>query len=174
MEDPRNGDMRSPIQGVVAENPIVSAADLPERLYVVAVSGGFDPFHVGHLRYLEEAARLGRWLVVIVNGDEFLLRKKGYCLMPLQDRVAIVGALRMVDRVVEAIDEDQTVCRTLEMVHPDIFVNGGDRRSEEDIPEAETCRRLGIRLVTGAGPKVSSSQAFVLDAARCLRDKGVI
>ncbi len=128
----------------------------------VAVSGGFDPLHVGHVRMIQGARQLGTRLVVIVNGDEFLLRKKGYVFMPLDERMEILRALRDVDEVVVAVDEDQTVRETLRQVRPDVFANGGDRRAEADIPEAEVCDELGIELVFNVGGgKVQSSSDLV-------------
>ena len=129
---------------------------------IVALSGGFDPLHVGHVRMIQEAAKLGTRLVVIVNGDEFLLRKKGYAFMSLEERMELVRALRGVDEVVAAIDRDQTVCETLRMVRPHVFANGGDRRNMEDIPEAVVCRELGIEMVFNVGGgKVQSSSDLV-------------
>ena len=129
---------------------------------VVAVSGGFDPLHVGHVRMMQEARKLGTRLVVIVNGDEFLVRKKGYAFMPLAERMEILRALRDVDEVVAVVDADQTVCETLRLVKPHVFANGGDRRDMADIPEAGVCRELGIEMVfTVGGGKVQSSSDLV-------------
>lgn len=133
---------------------------------VVVVSGGFDPLHVGHLAYFEEARKLGDYLLVIVNRDEFLIRKKGYAFMPLEDRRRILRELRGVDEVVASIDEDQTVCATLRMLcavpsmRPNVFANGGDRASI-DSPERPVCEELGIRMVDGLGAKVRSSSELV-------------
>ena len=129
---------------------------------VVAVSGGFDPLHVGHVRMIQAAAKLGSRLVVIVNGDEFLVRKKGYAFMPLAERIEIIRALRDVDEVVAAVDPDQTVRETLRLVKPHVFANGGDRREAEDSPEAAVCRELGIEMVFNVGGgKVQSSSDLV-------------
>ncbi|MCK9355808.1 MAG: adenylyltransferase/cytidyltransferase family protein, partial [Dehalococcoidia bacterium] len=114
---------------------------------IVAVSGGFDPLHVGHVRMMQAAAALGTKLVVIVNGDEFLKRKKGFVFMPLAERMEMVRAIRGVDEVVAAVDTDQTVCETLRLVKPHVFANGGDRKDAAGIPEAGVCRELGIEMV---------------------------
>ncbi|MDP2918905.1 MAG: adenylyltransferase/cytidyltransferase family protein [Dehalococcoidia bacterium] len=128
---------------------------------VVAVSGGFDPVHIGHIRLLKEAKALGDKLVVILNDDNFLKRKKGYVFMPQDERKEILESIKYVDRVVAAIDEDLSVNKTLEMLKPDIFANGGDRKTEGDILEHETCKRLGIKMVFGVGgyekPRSSTS-----------------
>jgi len=124
---------------------------MKKRLVTVAVSGAFDPIHVGHVRYIREAAKLGDRLVVILNGDDFLLRKKGFVFRPFEDRKEILENIKGVDEVIASIDEDQTVCKTLEMVKPDIFAKGGDRTGPENIPEVETCRKIGSKLVTNVG-----------------------
>ena len=129
---------------------------------IVAVSGGFDPLHVGHVRMIQAAATLGTHLVVIVNNDEFLIRKKGYVFMPLAERMEMVGAIAAVDEVVAAVDTDQTVCETLRLVKPHAFANGGDRRDEQEIPEAGICRELGIDMVFNVGGgKIQSSSEMV-------------
>lgn len=134
---------------------------------VVAVSGGFDPLHVGHVRMIQAAAKLGTRLVVIANGDEFLVRKKGYAFMPVEERVEILRALRDVDEVVVAVDKDQTVRETLRLVRPDVFANGGDRRATGDIPEAAVCRELGIEMIFNVGGgKVQSSSDLVQRAGK--------
>lgn len=117
----------------------------------VAVSGAFDPIHVGHVRYIREAAKLGNRLVVILNTDDFLMRKKGFIFLPFEDRREIVESIKGVDEVVAAVDEDQTVRKTLESVKPDIFAKGGDVPTPEGIPEAETCQKIGCKLVMGVG-----------------------
>lgn len=125
---------------------------------LVAVSGGFDPIHPGHIAMMQEAKKLGDKLVVIINGDEFLKAKKGYAFMKLEDRVKVVEALGCVDMVYPAIDTDSTVCRSLEALRPDIFANGGDRYAD-NIPEYEVCKRLGIEMIfnVGGGKQNSSS-----------------
>jgi len=129
---------------------------------VVAVSGGFDPIHVGHIRMIQAAALLGTKLVVIVNNDSFLMRKKGYVFMPLAERMEIIRAMKDVNVVIEALDDDQTVCETLRFVEPHIFANGGDRRTDYDIPETQVCRELGIAMVFGiGGEKIQSSSELV-------------
>lgn len=124
---------------------------MKQRPVTVAVSGAFDPIHVGHVRYIREAAKLGNRLVVILNSDDFLLRKKGFVFMPFADRKEILESIKGVDEVIGSVDEDQTVSKTLELVKPAMFAKGGDRTGPENIPEAVTCRRIGCELVTGVG-----------------------
>jgi D-beta-D-heptose 7-phosphate kinase/D-beta-D-heptose 1-phosphate adenosyltransferase len=117
----------------------------------VAVSGAFDPIHVGHIAYLREAAKLGDRLVVILNNDIFLLRKKGFVFRSFEDRKTILENIKGVDEVIVSIDDDQTVCKTLEQLKPDIFAKGGYWIGPESIPEAETCLAIGCKIVTNVG-----------------------
>jgi cytidyltransferase-like protein len=126
---------------------------------VVAVSGYFDPLHVGHLEYLELAAGLGDKLVVIVNNDKQAKLKKGRSFMKEDDRVKIIEALQCVDEVFLAIDQGTSVCESLSLVYPDIFANGGDRSSDE-APEVKLCREMNIEVVDNLGEKIRSSSSF--------------
>lgn len=133
---------------------------------VVAVSGGFDPVHIGHVRMFQEAKKLGDKLVVIVNNDNWLKLKKGFNFMPEDERKEIIEALDGVDEVMLTFHEpgttDMSVCKELEHLKPDIFANGGDRK-EDNIPEYELCNRLGIKMAfnVGHGGKVQSSSDLV-------------
>jgi len=122
----------------------------------VAVSGYFDPIHVGHLEYLEEAKKLGDKLIVIVNNDQQCVLKKGRPFMQEDDRLKIILALKIVDEAFLSIDEDQTVCKSLEKIRPDIFANGGDR-SLKEIPETKVMQEFNISMVDGLGDKIRSS-----------------
>lgn len=128
---------------------------------VVAVSGGFDPIHIGHIRYFKEAKKLGDKLIVILNSDQFLKRKKGYVFMPFKERKEIIKSIRYVDKVIKCIDKDQTVCQTLKKLKPDIFANGGDR-TIRNIPEKDVCQRLGIKMVFGVGGKKIQSSSWLI------------
>ena len=101
---------------------------------IVAVSGYFDPIHVGHLEYLRLSKKLGDKLVVIVNNNHQCVLKKGKPFMDEKDRVEIVRSLEMVDEVFLSIDHDKSVCKSLEKIKPHIFANGGDR-SIREVPE---------------------------------------
>lgn len=127
----------------------------------IAVSGGFDPVHTGHLDMFEGAkAVVGNTgtLLVLVNNDEFLVRKKGKAFMNLEERMRIVQAFNVVDEVVAVVDEDDTVCKTLEKYRPDIFANGGDR-TQDNIPEDIICQKHNIEMLfnIGGGKTQSSS-----------------
>ena len=122
----------------------------------VAISGYFDPIHVGHLEYIELSKKLGDYLIVIVNNNYQCKLKKGKPFMDEKDRIIIVEALEYVDEVFLSIDKDKTVCKSLEKLKPDVFTNGGDRHNKE-IQEALVCRKYGIELLDGMGKKIRSS-----------------
>ena len=125
----------------------------------VAVSGYFDPIHIGHLEYLRMAKELGDFLVVIVNNNQQCPLKKGKHFMDENDRVEIVKALRFVDEVFLSVDNDRTVCKSLEEIKPDIFANGGDRATSE-VPETPICKKFNIKMVDGLGDKIRSSSSL--------------
>ena len=132
----------------------------------IVVSGGFDPVHVGHLRMFKAASALVPNLIVIVNNDNFLIEKKGYIFMPIAERMEIIEGFGVVDMVVESIDTDLTVCKTLEWLSKEenvnIFANGGDRDSKDAIPEAEICEQNNITMKFNVGGgKIQSSSSLV-------------
>ena len=122
----------------------------------VAISGYFDPIHVGHLEYISLSKKLGDYLIVIINNDHQCTLKKGKHFMDENDRAKILEAIEGVDEVFISIDQDRTVCKSLEKIRPDIFTNGGDRHNKE-IPEAIVCKKYGIELLDGLGKKIRSS-----------------
>ena len=107
---------------------------------IVICTGGFDPVHSGHISYLNHADHLGDWLVVGLNSDAWLARKKGRPFMTWQERMTVLDNLHMVDRVIAFDDSDGTACdaiRQVQEMFPNgkiIFANGGDR-TEDNIPE---------------------------------------
>jgi len=130
---------------------------------VVVVSGYFNPLHIGHIRYFKEAKKLGTKLIVIINTDEQAKLKGSFRFMKTEERAEIVSSLRFVDDVVISIDKDKTVCKTLELIKPDIFAKGGDS-TLDNIPdsEKEVCERLGIKMVLGmGGGKIQSSSWLI-------------
>ncbi|OUU16313.1 MAG: hypothetical protein CBC05_08515 [Crocinitomicaceae bacterium TMED45] len=129
------------------------------KMKKVAVSGYFDPIHVGHLEYLRLAKELGDYLIVIVNNDYQCELKKGKSFMAEEDRVEIVKALGIVDEVFLAVDKDRSVCASLERLRPDIFANGGDR-SVGEIPESKVMEKYNIEMIDGLGDKIRSSSSL--------------
>ena len=122
---------------------------------VVLVTGGFDPLHSGHLAYFKAARELGDRLVVGVNSDAWLTRKKGRPFMPGGERIAIIQNLSMVDHCILFDDDDNSskeAIKNVRMMYPDahiIFANGGDRTST-NIPEMDT-NVTNISFVFGVG-----------------------
>lgn len=136
---------------------------------LAVVSGGFDPIHSGHLAMIEAAEEYGS-VVVILNSDEWLARKKGAPFMEWDERNAIVAALRVVAMTWRGRDDDDTVIASLDQIrlvypqHIITFCNGGDRVSG-NTPEEEFCRTHGIELAYGVGGgKTQSSSALIARA----------
>lgn len=133
---------------------------------IVAVSGGFDPIHIGHMRMLQEAKKFGDKLVVILNNDHWLRKKKGYVFMPQEERKEIIKAIAGVDGVLltshEPNPSDMSVCKELKKLRPHIFANGGDRKLG-NIPEVSVCRQIGCKMIfnVGRGGKIQSSSWLV-------------
>ena len=126
---------------------------------LVAISGYFDPLHVGHIEYIKLAKNLGDKLVVIVNNDYQSKLKKAKSFMNESDRLEIVKSIIWVDDAILSVDRDETVCKSIELVKPNIFANGGDRKNKE-IPESTICNKLGIKIIDGLGKKIRSSSHY--------------
>ena len=130
---------------------------------IVIVSGYFNPIHKGHLEYFTRSKSFGDKLFVIVNNDK-QRELKGSKEFQLEDeRMLIVGNLKMVDEVILSIDTDRTVRETLRSIdmlygtdNELFFTNGGDQNNET-IPERPICEELGIILIDGLGEKIQSS-----------------
>ncbi len=136
-----------------------------EEIKIVAVSGGFDPLHIGHVRMIRAASELGS-VIVIANSDKWLERKKGYVFMKWAERAEILKSIKGVTAVFKARDDDNTVCESLQVLRPDIFANGGDRK-DGNVPEYEVCDRLGIEMVFGTGGSDKpQSSSWLVEAAK--------
>ena len=132
------------------------------------ISGGFDPIHSGHLAYLKAGKEACDWLVVGVNTDEWLTRKKGRSFMPYDERVSIIEQLESVDQVLWFNDDDNSAFDLIRQAfsqwgstHEIIFMNGGDR-TKENIPEEILAEKYNIPVtfefgIGGADKKNSSS-----------------
>jgi D-beta-D-heptose 7-phosphate kinase/D-beta-D-heptose 1-phosphate adenosyltransferase len=138
----------------------------PKKKTVVAVSGGFDPIHKGHVRLFAHAKSLGDELLVIINNDNWLTKKKGFVFMPQEERAEVIKAIKYVDRVVLTghgkDPQDMSVSKDLVKHKPHIFANGGDR-FKYNVPEDAACRLIGCRMVfnIGDGGKVQSSSWLI-------------
>ena len=140
------------------------------RNKTVMVSGGFDPVHVGHVRMIREASGWGD-VIVVINSDSWLVRKKGYVFMPWEERAEIIGNIKGVKIVTSVDDSDGTVCEALTRHRPDAFANGGDRK-KNNTPEMEVCDDLGIQMLWGVGgtDKPQSSSWLVNKAMEQLNE----
>jgi len=126
----------------------------------IVISGGLDPIHVGHVKMIQAAAELGD-VIVVLNSDDWLRRKKGYVFMPFKERSYVLQQIKGVDAVSAVDDSDGTVCEALERLKPDMFGNGGDRTSE-NTPEASVCNKLNIEMIWNlGGKKIQSSSGLV-------------
>ena len=147
---------------------------------IVVITGGFDPIHKGHLDYIKAAKELGQVLIVGVNSDEWLVRKKGRSFMPFEDRVAIIDALTYVDYAIPFDDRDGSGkdaiawARRVYPEHTIVFANGGDRTSD-NIPEMDFVDdNIEFVFNVGGEHKVNSS-SWLLDewkAPKTERDWG--
>ena len=137
---------------------------------VVLVTGGFDPLHSGHLQYFKEAKKLGDVLHVGLNSDEWLSRKKGRPFMPFSERVTILEALEVVDKVISFDDTDDSACGAIYKTMATnanveiVFANGGDRNNE-NTPEYKIYGGMnGISFAYGiGGSNKKNSSSWILD-----------
>lgn len=130
---------------------------------IICVSGGFDPVHIGHLRMIQEASKYGH-VVVIVNSDDWLMRKKGYIFMPFNERCEILEGFEATGETTNVDDRDDTVCDAIRRIKPTYFANGGDRKTD-NTPEMDVCNEVGVELLWNmGGGKIQSSSSLVVDA----------
>ena len=145
---------------------------------IVAVSGGFDPLHIGHVRMFQEAKKLGDKLIVILNNDNWFKVKGKPVFMSHKERKEIIEALECVDEVIisghRKNTKDISVCRELLKIKPHIFANGGDRKPEDnDLPSSEykVCKELSIEMVfnVGKGGKIRSSSELLREYSKRIK-----
>ena len=129
----------------------------------IIVSGYFNPLHKGHLELFEKANAHGDQLWVIINSDLQRKLKRSKEFMDQNERLIIVKAIGIVDRVLISIDTDKTQCATLTNLadkygndYELYFANGGDQHNDS-IPESAVCKDKGIGLIQGLGDKIQSS-----------------
>ena len=130
---------------------------------IVLITGGFDPLHSGHIAYFKAAKTLGDMLIVGLNSDDWLVRKKGAAFMPWNERLCIINNLSMVDEVYTFDDDDGSAKHFIQQArahYPDaelIFANGGDR-TKDNIPEMDVVdSNLSFVFGVGGDNKMNSS-----------------
>jgi len=154
---------------------------------IVILSGGFDPVHIGHVRMFREAAYLGHHIIVGLNSDEWLTRKKGKPFMEFEERKEVLESIKYINQVLPFNDDDDTACDLIQKVYDHywnnsefwefegadvdasgfmeyydlVFANGGDR-GKDNVPEVPLCKELGIEMIWGiGGGKIQSSSDLI-------------
>jgi len=147
---------------------------------IVMISGGFDPIHIGHIRYMQEAKKLGDKLIVVINNDNWFRVKGKAVFMPDVERKEIIEAIGCVDEVIISFHPENTqdisVSNEIRKIKPDIFANGGDRSPNQvDIPSSEygVCKELGIKMIfnVGRGGKIRSSSDLLKEYSKKIKTK---
>lgn len=130
---------------------------------IVCTSGFFDPIHPGHVSCLMESKKYGDILVVILDGDQRAVTKKGKSFMPAIDRARVVDGIKGVDYVVIHDNPyDTNAVAPMKKIKPDVFTKGGDRNSASTVPEYDTVKSYGGEVVFNVGdPKLWSSSNYL-------------
>ena len=139
---------------------------------VIIVSGGFDPVHKGHVRMVKESGKLCKHLVVGVNSDDWLKRKKGQEFMSFDERQEIMSAFKGVEVALGFDDADNSasdLIRKVRNLYPTesiAFANGGDR-IHENVPEVQTCLDCNVEMIWNVGGgKIQSSSDLIKRSSR--------
>ena len=141
---------------------------------VIILSGGFDPVHIGHVEMFKAAKEMDATVVVGINSDDWLVRKKGQPFMPFEERKVILESMKYIDYVFGFDDEDESACdliRKINQLYKDdnettiYFGNGGDR-TDQTTPEMEYCEQNGVELLFVVGGGKIQSSSDLIDGAR--------
>jgi D-beta-D-heptose 7-phosphate kinase/D-beta-D-heptose 1-phosphate adenosyltransferase len=131
---------------------------------ITLTSGGYGIIHQGHLACIHDSANLDpdSLMVVIVNGDDWLKRKKGFVVMPELERAEMISYVSGVDYVIIWDDGSPNVINAIKIIKPSYFTKGGDRNAPENIPEYSACQNVGCEVVFGmGGDKIQSSSNII-------------
>lgn len=134
---------------------------------IVLVTGGFDPIHSGHIHYLNDAKKLGYKLIVGLNSDKWLIRKKGKNFLSIEERKLIVENLKPVDYVISFNDEDGSACDAIEAILSDtwdtvVFANGGDRNNTNTPEYIKYEKHPDVEFAFGVGGNKTNSSSKIL------------
>ena len=142
---------------------------------IIIVSGGFDPVHKGHIRMFREAANLGAQVIVGLNSDDWLTRKKGKPFMKWDERAEILESCKFVNQVIAFNDSDNTANEAIRSVYDMFdyqnkdykiyFANGGDR-GKGNVPELDVCRDLNVTMLWGIGGGKIQSSSWLIDGGK--------
>ena len=143
------------------------------RKSVIILSGGFDPVHKGHIRMFREAANLGAQVIVGLNSDEWLTRKKEKPFMNWDERAEILESCKFVNQVLPFDDSDETandiikeVCSLYRDFDVNIyFANGGDR-GKGNVPELDICKDLNVVMLWGVGGGKIQSSSWLINGGK--------
>jgi cytidyltransferase-like protein len=137
-----------------------------KKEYII-ISGGFDPIHSGHIDLISNASKIAN-VIAILNNDNFLINKKGYIFMNVDERMRIISSITGVDEVFLSIDNDHTVNKSIEYLSKNknikYFGNGGDRNFIQDIPESNICKKNHIELLFNIGGEKSQSSSSLANS----------
>lgn len=128
---------------------------------IICVSGGADCLHIGHINMINDAYEYGK-VIWVLNSDEWLKKKKGYVVMPFEERKKILLSLKKIYAVEAVDDKDGTIVSALNIIRPSYFGNGGDIKIK-DVPEAVFCEKNNIELVFDLGGNCNRSSREIID-----------
>ena len=151
-----------------------------KRKKIVLVTGGFDPLHSGHISLFKDASKLGGELIVGINSDKWLIRKKGVFFLPQNERKIVIENLKMVNKVIFWDDEDNTACKAIEHLLSNlkkdqilVFANGGDRKIKNtpEFIKFNNNNKVLFEFSVGGDSKLNSSSKIIENYNKKLLNK---